>query len=182
MDLIDTGGTHTCIPSSSWDLFQDCGFILCPINGSATVADGGKVEITGIDKLTFTLGRQSVWTADVLLMKSLPFPLLIGMNTLEALQATLDFKNSLMSVTSSLGTEIINILYLNSNLNSPSTNSNKVRTNLLLFENGEEINLGEEKSNVVESKFKKWIHMDAKIQYQHLNFYILTIALNIHIR
>ena len=46
--LIDTGGTHTCIPSSSWDLFQDCGFILCPINGSATVADGGKVEVTYI--------------------------------------------------------------------------------------------------------------------------------------
>lgn len=143
MALIDTGGTHTCLPSSAWDMLQDSGFIIRPINGLATVADGGNAEITGVVRLTFTLGKYSNWTGDVFLLKSLPFPLLIGMNTLEGLEAKLDFKNSTISVSTNKGNELIQVLYMNSQTNT-SLISIQFNISPLKFEDGVKIYLGQE--------------------------------------
>lgn len=146
--LIDTGGTHTCLPSTSWDLLQEMGFIVRPVNGSATVADGGTAEITGVVRITFTLGKFSTWTGDVYLLKRLNFPMLIGTNTLEALGSKLDFKNSKLSVITQQGAEVIDVIYLEKQNHHTSVCSTKLQNvSPLTFEDGQQINLGAEISN-----------------------------------
>lgn len=139
MALIDTGATHTCIPATSWDFLKECGHIIRPINGTATVADGGNASISGVVKLTMRFGNHSVWTGDVFLMKNLPFPLLIGTNTLEGLEARLDVKSNKISFTTSRGTELIEGVYLGKT-KIPSCNSIG-QVVPLSFEGGVKINL-----------------------------------------
>lgn len=141
MSLIDTGATHTCIPSTSWDLLKECGHVIRPIHGTATVADGGSADITGIVKLQIRFGKHSYWTGDVFLMKNLPFPLLIGTNTLEDLEAKLDVKKNRITFTTNNGNETVEGVYLEKSFNSCNRSIQNVKVDPLTFEDGVKFNL-----------------------------------------
>ena len=140
ISLIDTGATHSCIPSDSEDMLQELGYTIRPIELSATVANGGSAPITGVATITVTLGNFSTWTGDVFLMKHLPFPLLLGTNTLDALNAKIDVKHNKLSLTSANGTELIQGVSVPKS-SVISKQKGKVSVNPLTFEDGTTVNL-----------------------------------------
>ena len=149
MSLIDTGATHTCLPSNAYDFLKESGCHVRKLNGTATVADGGTAHITGVVTLTLTLGKHSTWTGDVFLMNQLPFPLLIGNNTLEDLNAMLDIKNNRVSLTTTNGTEGVDGVCL-PRKSKPSVNCTRISQ--LTFEDGTSYNLSTNSEEGEDSK------------------------------
>lgn len=137
LGLLDSGATHVCISSASWDFLQDDGFILRPCNKLAKVASGGNAEITGIVKLKIVIGAKQ-WTGDVYLVKNLPFPLLLGMNFLKDLKVELDFYSRMVTIRDDTGTSEFHTVSLQSLTVEPV----HAIVEPIELENGDVINLG----------------------------------------
>lgn len=111
--LVDSGCSHTACASEKFYEIQKAGNYLRPLNLQARVANGGFAEVTGVTLLRLTIGDQS-WRGDVLMVKRLPYDLIIGLNTLREMATVIDFGLDTIEFKNSTGPQslVVNALDL----------------------------------------------------------------------
>lgn len=92
--LVDSGCTHTCLPSSKADDLMRAGIRIRMVNGYAGIANGGQAEIVGLARIPLSIATNQgevKWTGDCMLVKRLPYELILGVNTIKGLGTSIDF-------------------------------------------------------------------------------------------
>lgn len=108
--LADTGCSHTSVRSDMFHALQKQGFIVRPVTAYAKIANGGRAEIVGMVNLPLNLrcsGSQRSWKGDCLLIKHLPYEMIVGMNTLKNLGAIIDCGKDRILLPSENGFDIL---------------------------------------------------------------------------
>jgi predicted aspartyl protease/transposase InsO family protein len=96
--LIDSGASHTVISDEVADLTTSLGLTKFDRRSAKLqLANGQTVDVLGVLFVVMTVGSVT-WSGPVYVVKDLPYPVIIGINTLKDLKARIDFSVGTLNI------------------------------------------------------------------------------------